>query len=360
MALEAPSIRCARCGASLPVDPKAHVARCAHCGGKTPIDYEVRDRARSYELEISQQRNRERIAREQAARFDSASRGLFGGGGAIAAPAAFDATATAPCATCGSSVVFRAGEASSRCRHCGAVALATAHVASALAAAGEARAVLAESTSARAERDMLRRELDSRRGGSPVAFLGSIAGGGLLFAGFGVMSLLMDDEIGGALVLFGIGGVAVVGAIVAYFVLTARPRAILRELHALAARMQGQITNRGLTPVFDWLDAYWIGDNPDIVNITEPGGRCWVMFGAWRGSPVLVAVTHSSDKRIDLLVARRGHTAPPNDGVQRALLREKWFVHAGPGGAHAHLMNSDPATLANGGLERLLDALYVC
>jgi DNA-directed RNA polymerase subunit RPC12/RpoP len=359
MAIEAPTLRCARCGASLAVDPTARAARCTYCGVDTPIDPRTRERARQYAHEFAQQQNRERVALEQAARFDGASRGLFGGGGGVAMPAIADAVASAPCATCGSRVTFRRGETSARCPHCGTTALVTADVRKHLAAHGEARVVLAESTNARAERDARRRELHASGGGSPVKWLLSIFGGGAMFAGWGVFSLLMDDEIDGALVLFGIGGVTMIGSVIAFVALALRPRAILRELRALAAKMNGQVVNRGLGPVFDWLDANWIGENPSIVRILEPGGRCWVMFGGWRGAPVLVAVTHSSDKRIDLLIARRNHTAPPNDGAQDALSHEGWRVRAGPGGAHAYRDDSDPAVLANGGLERLLEMLYV-
>ncbi len=342
------------------VDPAAFSARCGHCHADSRIDPEIRERARRYVLEIAQQKNRVEIAHRQQQHYDGAGGflGLFGGAPKTAAP--IHATTTAPCASCGGAVVFRIGEASARCPHCGANAIATAHVAAQLVAVVEAHAVIAESATARAERDVLRRALVLDRGRSPTKFLGGILLGGLSFAGFGVMDVLTGDEgeIGGAIVLFGFGAIGIIGPIVAWFVLTKRPRAILRELQTIAAKMNARLENRSLFPVFDWLDATWIGENPDLVQMAEPGGRCWVMCGTWHGAPALVAITHSSDERIDLMIARRNHSAPPSSEARAFLERAGFRVKAGPGGAHALRRASDPSVLANGGVERLLEALW--
>ncbi len=71
--LEAPTLPCSRCGASLPVDPSSASARCTHCGATTPVPREMQGRARAYLGAIARERRKATMAQ----RF---SRGLQGGG----------------------------------------------------------------------------------------------------------------------------------------------------------------------------------------------------------------------------------------------------------------------------------------
>src|SRR5206468_4036584 len=132
----------------------------------------------------------------------------------------------------------------------------------------------------------------------------AIAGGGLLFAGFGVLSLVMGEPVSSAAVLVGFGGLVVAGAIAGWILATAKPRAMK---HALVSLRLGAI-RAGIGALLDWLDAHWTSTNPDLVRLVDV--RCWSVAFDWRARPVLLVVTHDWKSRVDILVAGPRMRAP--------------------------------------------------
>lgn len=347
---EAPTMRCERCGAYLPFDPRDFSVNCPACHAETKVGAEARRNAEQYRSTVQDEKRRADLALSLARSYQQGPGvGLHAG--------VVEPRVSAPCSSCGGQVSFGQDDLSTRCPFCGATVSAPARARAALVESAEATALQAESKSARAQRDLVRKSFP-HEGRTNTLLWAAMIGAGAVIAVLGAVDLATSDagDVATGATLIGIGGAALLGTLVTWSIVSAPRRAIERGLGALSPIVRGRLSNRGLAPVLDWLDANWVGDNPGIVGFSNPGRGCWVLSGSWRDAPVLIAITDTwFEKRLDLLVTRRRASA---DERARSVLAGSGFtVTAGALGVHAWRKSSDLAILGGDGARVLLDAL---
>jgi LSD1 subclass zinc finger protein len=291
-------------------------------------------------------------------------------------PPMFQGSVQGTCSTCGGQVTFVIEQPSTRCPFCGATVYAPAATQQALLGmaaqgadleVGRASRVHARELAATFEGGLVEGVFSWMRWLKfvlpPVLFL--FIGGTLVFQN-GMPDLGAPDLVTTmGLVLMGAG--VFVGACIALIVWLvsrfSRANAVRRAVDAIAAAVQGQV-QRGVKPVFDWLDASWAAAVPqEVLSVAnsdegQPIVRSSVAF-TFAGRPALLVVAHAPHvKRTDLFFAQHKRRTPDqgqNTMPAHEVRGAGYALLVSTGGVHMCRLDSDPRGFAPPTVQWLLE-----